>query len=33
MMPNDVLTEELLQWAVSEMATALNDRLLPPNEC
>ena len=33
MIPNDVLTEELLQQAVAELATALKDSLPPPNEC
>ena len=33
MIPNDVLTEELLQQAVAELATALNDSLPPPHEC
>ena len=33
MIPNDVLTEELLQQAAAELATALNDNLPPPNEC
>ena len=33
MIPNDVLTEELLQQAAAELATALNDSLPPPNEC
>ena len=30
---DDVLTEELLQQAAAELATALNDSLPPPNEC
>ena len=33
MIPNDGLTEELLQQAAAELATALNDSLPPPNEC
>ena len=33
MIPNDVLTEELLQQAAAELATALNDSLPPPAEC
>ena len=33
MIPNEVLTEELLQQAATEFATALNDSLPPPNEC
>lgn len=33
MIPNDVLTEELLQQAAAELATALNGSLPPPNEC
>ena len=33
MIPNDVLTEELLQQAVAELAMALNDSLPSPNEC
>ena len=33
MIPNDVLTEELLQQAAFELAMALNDSLLPPDEC
>ncbi|MBQ8611423.1 MAG: hypothetical protein IJ412_06905 [Oscillospiraceae bacterium] len=33
MIPTEVLTEELLQQAVAELATALNDSLPPPNEC
>lgn len=33
MIPNDVLTKELLQQAAAEMATALNGSLLLPNEC
>ena len=33
MIPNDVLTEELLQQAAAELAMALNDSLPPPNEC
>ena len=33
MIPNDVLTDELLQQAAAELATALNDSLPPPNEC
>ena len=33
MIPNDVLTEELLQQAAAELATALKDSLPPPNEC
>ncbi|MBR4888198.1 MAG: hypothetical protein IKU17_03545 [Clostridia bacterium] len=33
MIPNDVLTEELLQQAAAEMATALIDSLPPPDEC
>ena len=32
MIPNDVLTEELLQQAAAELATALHDSLPPPNE-
>lgn len=33
MIPNEVLTEELLQQAAAELATALIDSLPPPNEC
>ena len=33
MIPNDVLTEELLQQAAAKLATALNDSLPPPHEC
>lgn len=33
MIPNEVLTEELLQQAIAELATALNNSLPPPNEC
>ena len=33
MIPNEVLTEELLQQAAAELATALNDSLPHPNEC
>lgn len=33
MIPNDGLTEELLQQTAAELATALNDSLPPPNEC
>ena len=33
MISNDVLTEELLQQAAAELATALNDNLPLPNEC
>ena len=33
MIPNEVLTEELLQQAAAELATALNDSLPLPNEC
>ena len=33
MIPNEVLTEELLQQVAAELATALNDSLPPPNEC
>ena len=33
MISNEVLTEELLQQAAAEMASALNDSLPPPNEC
>ena len=33
MIPTEVLTEELLQQAAAELATALNDSLSPPNEC
>ena len=33
MIPTEVLTEELLQQAATELATALNDSLPPPNEC
>lgn len=33
MISNDVLTEELLQQATAELATALNDSMPPPNEC
>ena len=32
MIPTEVLTEELLQQAAAELATALNDSLPPPNE-
>lgn len=32
MILNEVLTEELLQQAAVELATALSDRLPPPNE-
>ena len=33
MISTEVLTEELLQQAAAELATALNDSLPPPNEC
>ena len=33
MIPNEVLTEELLQQAAAELAKALNNSLPPPNEC
>ena len=33
MIPNGLLTEELLRQAVAELATALNDSLPPPDEC
>ena len=33
MIPNDVLTEELLQQAAAELASALNNSLPPPKEC
>ena len=33
MIPNDGLTEELLQQTAAELATALNDSLPPPDEC
>ena len=33
MILNEVLTEELLQQAAAELATALIDSLPPPNEC
>ena len=33
MIPNELLTEELLQQAAAELAMALNDSLPPPNEC
>lgn len=33
MIPTEVLTEELLQQAAAELATALNDSLSPPKEC
>lgn len=33
MIPTEVLTEELLQQAAAELATALNDCLPPPKEC
>ena len=33
MIPTEVLTEELLQQAAAELATALNDSLPPPKEC
>ena len=33
MIPNDILTEELLQRAAAELATVLNDSLPPPDEC
>ena len=33
MIPNDVLTEELLQQAAAELATALNSSLPHPNKC
>lgn len=33
MIPNEVFTEELLQQAASELATAFNDALPPPNKC
>ena len=33
MISNEVLTEQLLQQAAAELATALNDSLPPPNEC
>ena len=33
MIPNGLLTEELLRQAVAELATALNDSLPPSDEC
>ena len=33
MIPTEVLTEELLQQAAAELATALNDSLPSPTEC
>mgnify|MGYP003442753167 CR=1 FL=1 len=33
MIPNEVLTEELLQQVAAELAKALNNSLPPPNEC
>ena len=33
MIPNGFPTEELLQQAAAELATALNNSLPPPNEC
>ena len=33
MIPNELLTEELLQQAATELITALNNSLPPPNEC
>ena len=33
MIPNEVLTEELLQQVAAELATALNDSLPPPDKC
>lgn len=33
MIPTEVLTEELLQQAAAELATALNSSLPHPNEC
>ena len=33
MIPNGLLTEELLQQVAAELATTLNDSLPPPNEC
>lgn len=33
MIPNGLLTEELLQQAAAELATALNDCFPPPTEC
>ena len=33
MIPTEVFTEELLQQAADELATALNDSLPPPSEC
>ena len=33
MIPNELLTEELLQQAATELAAVLNDSLPPPNEC
>ena len=33
MIPNVLLTEELLQQAAAELATVLNDSLPPPTEC
>jgi len=33
MIPTEVFTEELLQQAAAELATALNDNLPPPCEC
>ena len=33
MIPNEVLTEELLQQAAAELAMALNNSLPPPKEC
>lgn len=33
MIPNEVLTEELLQQAATELAAAINDSLSTPNEC
>lgn len=33
MIPTEVLTEELLQQAATELAAAINDSLSTPNEC
>ena len=33
MITNEILTDRLLQQAASELATALNDSLPPPDEC
>lgn len=33
MIPNDVFTEEVLQQAAAELATALNSSLPHPNKC